>query len=87
MYLNLIISTKEPISRPDPEHSNAGGGGGGATGPDPEQSNTGYDVSGVSCKGGEYERGLPLSYRGPGGEPPGKNWQIVVPEKRFLSLL
>ena len=30
---------------------------GGASGPDPEQSNTGYDVSGVSGKGGEYERG------------------------------
>ena len=29
-----------------------GGGGGGASGPDPEQSNTGYDVSGVSRKGG-----------------------------------
>ena len=32
---------------------------GGASGPDPEQSNTGYDVSGVSRKGGEYERGFP----------------------------
>ena len=32
--------------------------------------------------------GLPLSYiyRGPGGDPPGKIWEIVVPEKRFLSL-
>ena len=30
--------------------------------------------------------GLPLSYRGPGGDPPGKNWEIVVPEKHFLSL-
>ena len=34
-------------------------------GPDPEHSNTGghrmarYDVSGVSRKGGEYERGSP----------------------------
>ena len=43
---------------PDPENSNAGGGGG-ASGPDPEQANTGYDVSGVSGKGGEYERGFP----------------------------
>ena len=33
--------------------------GGGASGPDPEQSNTGYDVSGGSGKGGEYERGSP----------------------------
>ena len=32
---------------------------GGASGPDPEQSNTGYDVCGVSRKGGEYERGSP----------------------------
>ena len=32
---------------------------GGASGLDPEQSNTGYDVSGVSRKGGEYERGSP----------------------------
>ena len=45
---------------------------GGASGPDPKQSNTGYDVSCVSRKGGEYERGLPLSYRGPGSSP-GKN--------------
>ena len=30
-----------------------GGGGGGASVPDPEQSNTGYDVSGGSRKGGE----------------------------------
>ena len=30
--------------------------------------------------------GLPLSYRGPGGDPPEKIWEIVVPEKRFLSL-
>ena len=30
--------------------------------------------------------GLPLSYRGLGGDPPGKIWEIVVPEKRFLSL-
>ena len=30
---------------------------GGASGPDPELSNTGYDVSGFSRKGGEYERG------------------------------
>ena len=32
---------------------------GGASGPDPEQLNTGYDVSGASRKGGEYERGSP----------------------------
>ena len=61
-------------------------GGGGASGPDPEQSNTGYDVSGVSRKGESMRGGLPLSYRGPGGDPPGKIWEIVVPEKRFLSL-
>ena len=30
--------------------------------------------------------GLPLSYRGPGGDSTGKIWEIVVPEKRFLSL-
>ena len=59
---------------------------GGASGPDPEQLNMGYDVSGVSRKGGEYERGSPLSYRGPGEDPPGNIWEIVVPEKRFLSL-
>ena len=29
--------------------------------------------------------GLPLSYRGPGGDPPGKIWEIVVPEKRFFK--
>ena len=29
--------------------------------------------------------GLPLSYRGPGGDPPGKIWEIVVPEKRFVK--
>ena len=34
-------------------------GGGGASGPDPEQWNTGYDVCGVSRKGGEYARGSP----------------------------
>ena len=61
------------------------------TGPDPEHSNTGghrmprQDVSGVSLKGGEYERGSPLSFRGPGGSPPGKIWEIVVPEKRFKA--
>ena len=67
-------------SGPDLEHSNAGGGGGGggASGPDPEQSNTGYDVSGVSRKGGEYERGVSPSYVGGPGETPreklGKLW-------------
>ena len=59
---------------------------GGASGPDPEQSNTRYDVSGVSPKGESMRGGLLLSYRGPGGDPPGKIWEIVVPEKRFLSL-
>ena len=59
---------------------------GGASGPDPEQSNTGYDVSGVSRKEESMRGGLPLSYRRPGGDPPGKIWEIVVPEKRFLSL-
>ena len=29
---------------------------------------------------------LPLSYRAPGGSPPGKIWEIVEPEKRFLAL-
>ena len=33
--------------------------GGGASGPESEQSNTRYDVSGLSRKGGEYERGSP----------------------------
>ena len=51
---------------------------GGASGPDPEQSNTGYDVSGASRKGGEYERGLPPSHiEGPGELPRekfGKLW-------------
>ena len=32
---------------------------------------------------GEYERGVPLSYGGSGDIPPGKNWEIVVQEKRF----
>ena len=45
---------------------------GGSSGPDPEQSNTGYDVSGVSRKGGEYERGSP-SHIGGRGRSPGKN--------------
>ena len=31
--------------------------------------------------------GPPLSYRGPGGDPPGKIWEIVVPEKRFKTVL
>ena len=35
-----------------------------------------HDVSGIRCKGGEYERGCAH-----GG--PGKKWEIVVPEKRF----
>ena len=42
------------------------------SGPDPKHSNTGgiehgrHDVSSIRCKGGEYERGFPLSYGGPG---------------------
>ena len=58
-------------------------------GPDPEHSNTGgiecgrHDVSGIRCKGGEYERGCPPLIWGSGGYPPGKKWEIVVPEKRF----
>ena len=33
---------------------------------------------------GESMRGgVGLSYRGSGGVPPGKFWEIVVPEKRF----
>ena len=31
--------------------------------------------------------GFPLSYGDPGGYPPGKNWEIVVPEKRFKPIL
>ena len=64
------------------------------SGPDPERSNTGghrmsmYGICGVSRKGGEYERGLPLSYRGARGiSPGGKIWEIVVPEKRFSPVL
>ena len=60
-----------------------------SAGPDPEHSNTGggiecpsHDVSGVSRKGGEYERGLPPSHIGGSGISPGKIWEIVVPEKR-----
>ena len=49
------VSTWLGVAGPDPEHSNAGG----ASGPDPGQLNTGYDVSGVSRKGGGYERGSP----------------------------
>ena len=30
--------------------------------------------------------GLPLSYRGPGGDPPKIFWEIVVPEMHFSSL-
>ena len=49
-------------SGPDPEHSNMGGGHQGRT------QNTrirGHDVSGVSRKGGEYERGSPLLISSP----------------------
>ena len=59
------------------------------SGPDPAHSNTGgiecgrHDVSSIRCKGGEYERGSPPLIWGSGGYPPGKNWEIVVPEKRF----
>ena len=67
-----------PPSGPVPEHSNTGGGGGGG-GIDCRR----HEVSNLSCQGGEYERGFPLSYRGFGGSPPGKIWEIVVPEKRF----
>ena len=42
-----------------------------------------HDVSGVSLKGESMRGGIPLSFRGPGGSPPGKIWEIVVPEKRF----
>ena len=59
------------------------------TGPDPEHSNTGggiecpsHDVSGVSRKGESMRGVFPLSYRRFGGCPPGKIWEIVVPEKR-----
>ena len=31
--------------------------------------------------------GLPLSYRGPGGGPPGKKLGIVVSEKRLKPVL
>ena len=60
-------------------------------GPGPEHSNTGggiecgrHDVSGIRCKGGEYERGCPPLIRGVRGDIPWeKKWEIVVPEKRF----
>ena len=42
-----------------------------------------HDVSGIRCKGGWYERGFPPLIWGSGGYPPGKYWEIVVPEKRF----
>ena len=29
--------------------------------------------------------GIPCHIGGPGGDPPGKNWEIVVPEKRFFK--
>ena len=45
----------------------------------------GYDVSGVSRKGGVWE-GVSPSDIGGGGRSPKKIWEIVVPEKRFLSL-
>ena len=46
---------KDVVAGPDPEHSNAGGHQGRT------QNNRirGHDVSGVSRKGGEYERGSP----------------------------
>ena len=46
-----------------------------------------HDVSGIRCKGGEYERGFPPLIWGSGGYPPGKKWEIVVPEKRFKPVL
>ena len=42
--------------------------------------------SGISCKGGGeggMRGGVPLSYRGSEGDPPGKIWEIMVPEKHF----
>ena len=45
----------DPLLRAGPRTLECGG----ASGPCPEQSNTGYDVSGVSRMGGEYERGSP----------------------------
>ena len=36
-------------------------------------------------QGGEYERGFPPLIWGSGGYPRGKNWEIVVPENRFLA--
>ena len=57
--LNKQVTFKETLSmyRAGPRTLECGGGG--ASGQDPEQPNTGYDVSGVSRKGGEYERGSP----------------------------
>ena len=47
-----------------------------------------HDVSGVSLKGGEYERGsFPSHLGGPGDLPRKKIWEIVVPEKRFEPVL
>ena len=43
------------------------------------------DVSGLSLKGGEYERGSPLSFRGPGGCPPGKIWENCGAREAFLK--
>ena len=39
----------------------------------------------LAARGGEYERGCPLSYRGSGGDAPGKIWELMVPEKRFYA--
>ena len=67
IFTKFIRSRAANFSGPDPEHSNTGGGHQGRT------QNTrirGYDVSGVSRKGESMRGGLPLSYRGPGGDPP-----------------
>ena len=59
LFVKYLVSYHGSFYRAGPRKLECGGGGGGASGPDPEQANTGYDVSGVSGKGGEYERGFP----------------------------
>ena len=62
------------------------------SGPDSEHSHTGgiecqrHYVSGISCKGGEYERGFPPFIQGVRGISPGKILENCGAGEAFLSL-
>ena len=45
-----------------------------------------HDVSGIWCKGGEYERGCPPLIWGSGGYPPRKKMGNCGAGEAFLSL-